>query len=328
MVRLGLWGEGSAAFRDFSRFLDAVGGKSSGGGMASLELVAMDMKAQGMYVCRTLSFAGAEFETVEAPLEAPVAGQYAAAARMWNELFREFMYAEEQAEAAAAAAEAPPPPPAAGAAGGGESGAPSGATTAGTSGRRRRGGGGGGIGSMTWRAFWASHQRFFRHMCMAAKVPAAVRMSVAALAEGKCVVIGLQSTGESRTADVVAERGEELDDFVSGPKELLLRLVEDYYPMPPEPEDSDDSDDEEDSDSEEEVAPAPSRRALATEAAAAAAAVAAAEARAATGRSSKAKPVRYKEFRSDGELWCLLSVAFGVAVRFELAAAPAARGFL
>ena len=33
-------------------------GGSSGGNMAALELVAMDMKAQGMYVCRTLSFAG------------------------------------------------------------------------------------------------------------------------------------------------------------------------------------------------------------------------------------------------------------------------------
>jgi hypothetical protein len=37
-----------------------VQGKNSTGGgtMAALELVAMDMKAQGMYVCRTLSFAG------------------------------------------------------------------------------------------------------------------------------------------------------------------------------------------------------------------------------------------------------------------------------
>ena len=43
-------------------------------------------------------------------------------------------------------------------------------------------------------------------------------MSKQALAEGKCVVIGLQSTGEARTVDVIAERGEELDDFVSGPK--------------------------------------------------------------------------------------------------------------
>ncbi len=45
-----------------------------------------------------------------------------------------------------------------------------------------------------------------------------MRMTKAALDEGKCVVIGLQSTGEARTADVVAERGEELDDFVSGPR--------------------------------------------------------------------------------------------------------------
>ena len=35
-------------------FLEAVGGR----GMGALELVAMDMKARGMYVCRTLSFAG------------------------------------------------------------------------------------------------------------------------------------------------------------------------------------------------------------------------------------------------------------------------------
>jgi hypothetical protein len=42
----------------------------------------------------------------------------------------------------------------------------------------------------------------------------------AALEAGKCVVIGLQSTGEARTLDVVAERAVdgELDDFVSGPK--------------------------------------------------------------------------------------------------------------
>ena len=50
------------------------------------------------------------------------------------------------------------------------------------------------------------------------QVPWLVQMAKQALAEGKCVVIGLQSTGEARTADVVSERGEELDDFVSGPR--------------------------------------------------------------------------------------------------------------
>lgn len=43
-------------------------------------------------------------------------------------------------------------------------------------------------------------------------------MAKQAIAENKCCVIGLQSTGEARTQDVVAERGEELDDFVSGPR--------------------------------------------------------------------------------------------------------------
>lgn len=42
----------------------------------------------------------------------------------------------------------------------------------------------------------------------------------AALEDGKCVVIGLQSTGDARTVEAVAERAVdgELDDFVSGPK--------------------------------------------------------------------------------------------------------------
>jgi len=54
MERLGLWGEGTPSFAAFQDFLDAVGGR----GVGALELVAMDMKARGMFVCRTLSFQG------------------------------------------------------------------------------------------------------------------------------------------------------------------------------------------------------------------------------------------------------------------------------
>ena len=59
-------------------------------------------------------------------------------------------------------------------------------------------------------------QRHLFYPPPAPQVPAIVRMARAALASGKCAVIGLQSTGEARTADVVAEKGEQLDDFVSG----------------------------------------------------------------------------------------------------------------
>ncbi|KAK9811987.1 hypothetical protein WJX73_006484 [Symbiochloris irregularis] len=205
MVRLGLWGPANPSFNSFPDFMAAMGSR----GMAALELVAMDMKAQGMYVCRTLSFAGTEFQMVQAQLEPEMVRMYGQAARMWGALRREFLYALEQLGGA------------------GKVG-----STSGTGG----GPNGGGVqrkqSSPLWRSFWAAHQRFFRHMCMASKVPCLVRMSQDALADGKCVVIGLQSTGEARTADVVAERGEELDEFVSGPKELILKLVEDHYPLP------------------------------------------------------------------------------------------------
>ncbi|GFZ05823.1 RING/FYVE/PHD zinc finger superfamily protein [Actinidia rufa] len=90
--------------------------------------------------------------------------------------------------------------------------------------------------SQLWRLYWASHQRFFRHMCMSAKVPAVVRLAKQALTDYKCVVIGLQSTGEARTEEAVTKYGLELDDFVSGPRELLLKFVEENYPLPEKPE--------------------------------------------------------------------------------------------
>ncbi|KAL6567599.1 udp-glycosyltransferase [Orobanche gracilis] len=189
MVRLGLWGAGTS-FADFSKFLGAM----EKGGVGALELVAMDMKARGMYVCRTLSYKGAEFEVVEVPLDANMMHMYGKAAEFWAELRMELLsastfFADERPNS-----------------------------------------------SQVWRLYWANHQRFFRHMCMSAKVPAVVGLSKRALVENKCVVIGLQSTGEAGTEEAVTKYGVELDDFISGPRELLLKFVEENYPLPNEPE--------------------------------------------------------------------------------------------
>ncbi|XP_050278570.1 protein FORGETTER 1 isoform X2 [Quercus robur] len=188
MVRLGLWGAGTS-FNNFRDFLNAL----EKGGVGALELVAMDMKARGMYVCRTLSYKGAEFEVVEAPLEDEMMEMYKKAAEFWAELRVELLSAS-----AVLSNEKP--------------------------------------NSQLWRLYWASHQRFFRHMCMSAKVPATVRLAKQALNEDKCVVIGLQSTGEARTEEAVTKYGLELDDFISGPRELLLKFVEENYPLPEKPE--------------------------------------------------------------------------------------------
>ncbi|XP_050873027.1 protein FORGETTER 1 isoform X1 [Lathyrus oleraceus] len=188
MVRLGLWGDGTS-FSEFREFLGAL----DRGGVGALELVAMDMKARGMYLCRTLSYEGAEFEVIEAPLEDKMMDMYKKAAEFWAELRVELL------SASAFLNDKPNT-------------------------------------SQLWRLYWASHQRFFRHMCMSAKVPATVRLAKQALVDEKCVVIGLQSTGEARTEEAVTKYGSELDDFVSGPRELLLKFVEENYPLPEKPE--------------------------------------------------------------------------------------------
>ena len=55
--------------------------------------------------------------------------------------------------------------------------------------------------------FWGSHQRFFKNMLMAAKVLSLSKEAHEALAAGKCVVIGLQSTGEANQKDNKEEEG-------------------------------------------------------------------------------------------------------------------------
>lgn len=69
-----------------------------------------------------------------------------------------------------------------------------------------------------WGQFWSSHQRFFKYLCIAAKVKHAVAVAREAVKCGKCVVIGLQSTGEARTLEQLERDDGELSDFVSTAK--------------------------------------------------------------------------------------------------------------
>ena len=62
-------------------------------------------------------------------------------------------------------------------------------------------------GGQVWKAYWSMHQRLFKLLCVSAKVPEVVRLSTAALEEGKCVVIGMQTTGESAETWEVATMG-------------------------------------------------------------------------------------------------------------------------
>jgi hypothetical protein len=55
------------------------------------------------------------------------------------------------------------------------------------------------------KQYWSSHQRFFRQLCLAAKVPMVLAETRAALAQGMAVVIGLQTTGEASMFDMIKQ---------------------------------------------------------------------------------------------------------------------------
>ncbi|XP_072908101.1 protein strawberry notch homolog 1 [Hemitrygon akajei] len=83
-----------------------------------------------------------------------------------------------------------------------------------------------------WGQFWSAHQRFFKYLCIASKVKRIVQLAREEIKNGKCVVIGLQSTGEARTLEALEEGGGELNDFVSTAKGVLQSLIEKHFPAP------------------------------------------------------------------------------------------------
>ena len=90
----------------------------------------------------------------------------------------------------------------------------------------------------TWKAYWAMHQRLFKLLCVSAKVPEVVRHAKAALARGQCVVIGMQTTGESAEAceaeNAAIATGAPghgpVPAFVSTTRAMLRAFVETHFP--------------------------------------------------------------------------------------------------
>ena len=140
-----------------------------------VELAAMSLKASGAYLCRTLSYDGAEFQLTKIKIDAPFRMMYDRSCMVWEVVFK----------------------------------------VANGMGKGRR----------KASVYWGAHQRFFRSMLMAGKVPAISRMSLEAMEKGMAVVIGLQSTGEAGT-EQQKSRNEVFDDLISAPRMALSSYIQ------------------------------------------------------------------------------------------------------
>ena len=79
-ARLGLWGGPEAPFPTRDAFMDAV----ETGGVAVMELIARELKAMGLYLARSLSFDGVEYE----PLRHPLGGDDIAIWDAWADAYQ------------------------------------------------------------------------------------------------------------------------------------------------------------------------------------------------------------------------------------------------
>lgn len=128
-------------------------------------MIAMDMKGRGLFLSRSLSFDGAEFDIVDETVSPTFEAMYEAATVLWARMLSYIATMTTKLQTSGMLTDAE-------------------------------------VKSLnnTSRTFWAAHQRFFRQLCLAAKVPAIVKLVNQALAADMCVIIGLQSTGEARTS--------------------------------------------------------------------------------------------------------------------------------
>lgn len=81
-TRLGLWGPGTSFPDGFVGFLNEI----NNGGVGAMEMIARDMKALGMYVARTLSYKGVEYDEVIAKLTPDQEAVYDVGAQAWQKV--------------------------------------------------------------------------------------------------------------------------------------------------------------------------------------------------------------------------------------------------
>jgi 2'-5' RNA ligase/phage FluMu protein gp41 len=202
--RLGIWGPGTPFPTGFMQFAAEIGNN----GISAMEMIARELKAQGKYLSRTLSFKGVTYTQggeAEHKLNPEQKALYRTAARAWREVV-------QNVETSIATS-----------------------TNGGTQQRSR-----------FLSQFGAAQQRFFGLLITALKTPTALSLANKALAEGKSVVVSLVNTNEAaqnrEKARVAAmDEDEEIPDYDFGPKRMLIDLVREHFPVQDYRDDVDDA---------------------------------------------------------------------------------------
>lgn len=189
LTRLGLWGPGTA-FSDVKDFIDKIGS----GGLAAMELVARDMKAQGVYLSRSISFKGVEYDTLEHTLSPMQNEIYNSMCKGWQKTLQNIDKALE-------------------------------ITGANKNGRAR---------ASAKSQFYSSMQRFYNQILTSMAMPSVIEDMKKEIEKGNCCVLQIVNTNEATSERQIAkmeEEGLELEDLDLTPSDILIGYLQKSFPI-------------------------------------------------------------------------------------------------
>jgi predicted RNA methylase len=192
--RLGLWGGEDFPFATRAEFVQAI----EAGGVAAMEVLARDLKSLGLYVARSLSYEGVEYELVEhrlTPEQIRIYDAYAGAFEViHNNLDAAMRAANVTAEHGTLNAQAK---------------------------------------SAARSAFESAKQRFFAHLITSMKTPTLISAIRRDLGVGHAAVVQIVSTGEAlmerRLAEIPTEEWDDVQVDIT-PREYVLDYLKHSFP--------------------------------------------------------------------------------------------------
>jgi len=194
MTRLGLWGRGTSFPSGFGEFLNEI----EQGGVGAMEMVSRDMKSLGMYLSGSISFGVCPRCGKAVEYRERIHRLTPQQREMYDHAARAWRVVLQNIDAALQV----------------------------TNGNNR-------ARAIALNKFWGDHQRFFRQVICAFKVPSVIAEAEEALSAGKSAVISLIGTGEARTREQVAKslaEGKQLEDLDFSPREIIAAMIERGFP--------------------------------------------------------------------------------------------------
>lgn len=206
--RLGLWGEGTS-FAQVQNFVSEIGASVS-----AMELVAQNLKQNGLYIARSLAFEGKDpkdtvtYDRLEHELTGYQRDVYDRLADGWQVVLRNI----DSALAAIGATN--------------DEGKP-----VGTEGKKLK--------QNIMSKFWGTQQRFFNQVITASSLPSVIEQIEKDLADGRSVVLQVVNTNEADQDRALAkaastkdeEGGDEVEELDLTPREQLVEMIRSAWPV-------------------------------------------------------------------------------------------------